>query len=138
MLAAIIAGIIIFFSKRSSSEIRYFLLTGIFTLFLVTSLITFIIQFQRIHAVNNISKEYKFTYSSDPVENSGSNSYFLIKKERFIDKVENFSNTNADYIVTTWFIILLFQCVRLASGIHYIHRIRNRKTIDAPQEWRNK
>ncbi|MFL5787609.1 MAG: M56 family metallopeptidase, partial [Flavisolibacter sp.] len=136
LLAAVLCGLIIFFTRRTSSRLRYSLLTIVFSLFLITATITFFIQIQH-DTTNKNNKELSQTSNANFI-NDPNTTFLTEKKERLIDKIENFSNKNADYIVATWFIIMLFHCVRLTTGIHYIHKIRYKKTVNPPDDWKIK
>jgi bla regulator protein blaR1 len=134
LILAILAGIAILFTGKSSAAVRYNLLSLLFIMFLVCIGITFEMQLQHAieHAhVNETALQPVLTGIQYPVlQNtvSGQNQYFAV----FID----YFNAHASMVVMIWLIVLSFQFVRLFGNYLYTQRIRNYKTHEPPAYWK--
>lgn len=135
LLVAMIAGLIMVLTKRSSSALRYNLLCGLLVLFLGASGYTFYRQLPvakeliAAPAVVGIGQQpvahIAPSITSAPIANG-------------IDSLIQYFNTHAALIVLIWFIIFLARFVQMLSGLVYTQRIRHYKTSPAPAHWQER
>jgi bla regulator protein BlaR1 len=138
LLFTIVAGFVMMITKKSSSAIRYNILSILFFLFLIVSAFTFILEWN-----NSISaNRNQAIVNSPPISwQTTIQSILLIhpdRKQPFLEIVTNFLSLHASLIVTIWFIILSAKIVKLISALVYTQHIRNHKTHKPSFYWRNK
>ncbi len=139
LLLAVVTGIVMVLSKRSSSSARYNLLSVLFVLFIVTTAFTFKREMHLATAVDHS----QITSPNITIATNNDNSYPGITnnaapQQNFTAKFIKYFNTHASLIVTIWFIIFMARCVKILSGLVYIQRIRHYKTNPAPDFWTDK
>jgi bla regulator protein blaR1 len=134
---AIAAGLVILFTKRSSSVIRYNLLTGLFFLFMLSASFTFIYQFQDTPGKNINQGTGSFTSQLQTDWGLGAKQAGDSEK-RFLDIFVNYFDEHALTVVAIWFILFSVQCIRLLANIGYTQRIRYYRTQSPPVFWQHK
>lgn len=143
LIVALIAGIIMVLTKRSSSSLRYNLLCGLLLLFLGVSGYTFYRQLPP--AVSPLAASPSAT---SPAAVTGFTSSAIAQPfsqittspagavvQSGIDKLIEYFNSHAALIVLVWFIVFLGRFVKLLSALVYSQRIRYYQTSAAPAEW---
>ncbi|HVM89152.1 MAG TPA: M56 family metallopeptidase [Puia sp.] len=134
LLLAVLAGLVIMFTKKSTPAFRYNLLSFVFFLFLAASCATFTVQYgnlpysyygntQPIAGTNTIANTNAYTLFKSPAQKT----YFAIFTAYF--------NEHASLVVLIWFVIMSAQGIRLLSNAIYSQRIRYYKTHAAPKYW---
>ena len=133
LILAVFTGLIMVLSKKSSSALRYNLLSAIFTLFVCIVCFTFYQQLQitdgnktALTLQSNSSFKQLDTYHS--FEGTIHSNNIL---QNYLSVFINYFNTHASLIVTIWFIIFMAKSVRILSGLVNIQRIRHYKINDA-------
>jgi len=133
-LLAFFAGIVILMTKKSSAELRYNILAGLFLGFLVVVGITFDYEFQMQHTET-------ITRLNLPVQDLnlafGHHNSILISANYSQIMIE-FFNRNANVIVLIWFLIFSVRCFGIFGNLSHIYRIRNYKTQLPPAFWQDK
>ncbi len=133
LLLAVAASIILLCTKRSTPALRYNLLTGAFLFFIIGILFTFYMQLNKVSGNENVSATIitGLTEKSTTITTSP-----LIENQATITAtVTSFFNRNANVIVFVWFLIMLFRCSRMISGLYSIHRIKRRQVSDPGIFW---
>jgi len=139
LLLAVITGLVMVLSKKSSSAFRYNLLTGLFISFIVIVSFTFSRQLQLINATRTaeiIATDNTPALANiyTPEKNIHSNTVLQNYITVFID----YFNAHASLIVAIWFIVFMTKCVNILSGLVNIQRIRHYKISDVPEYWKKK
>jgi beta-lactamase regulating signal transducer with metallopeptidase domain len=141
LLAAAVAGIIIMSTNRSSSLLRYNLLTFVFFLFAAGTAITFARQLQ----LSNESAYYATTASSPytnraiyqtPVVAPTNNS--AVYTSTYFDQFSGYFNSHTTIVFLVWCIFFIIQCIKLVAGLSYVNRIRNYKIYEPDNHWKAK
>ena len=139
LIVALLAGIIMVLTKRSSSSLRYNLLCGLLFLFLAASGFTFFFQLKTgvneppaISAVTPIVNNGQPALVPDKPKTAPAVTHTL---QTGIDSLIQYFNAHAALIVLIWFIVFLARFVQLLSGVVYTQRIRHYKTSAAPAHW---
>jgi bla regulator protein blaR1 len=132
---AIIGGIMIQCTKRSSAVVRYTFLLALFISFIAATVITFFVQYNSdgattaSHITTVVSAQTNLAQlQSAPVQLQSSNIDFTHTAIAYV-------NSYAQYIVLLWLCIFTIQCIKLTGGLYHIHRLRNRYTEPAPIDW---
>jgi len=133
-LLAFFAGIVILMTKKSSSELRYNILAGLFVAFLAVAGMTFDYEFQTQNAET-------VTRLNLPVQDLnlafGHHNSTLISANNSQVLIE-FFNRNANVIVLIWFFIFSIRCFGIFGNLSHIYRIRNYKTQLPAKFWQDK
>jgi beta-lactamase regulating signal transducer with metallopeptidase domain len=138
LAAAIVAGVIIFCTKRSTAALRYNMLSGVFVLFIATACITFFTKYNAYNEAAAVTPQA----SAVTVETSANTSYAtpIIQPfyKRFSDSIGSYFDQNAPLVVLIWFMVFVVQCLKLCSGLYYIQRLRSRGLAEPAEEWKEK
>lgn len=140
LIVAVIAGIIMVLTRRSSSSLRYNLLCGLLFLFLAVSGYTFYRQLPSASLPVNTAVAPAVTAAPQqltPVRliSSPVSSHAV---QYGIDSLIQYFDTHAALVVLIWFIIFLGRFVKMLSALVYAQRIRHYQTSPAPAEWQER
>ncbi|MRG48279.1 M48 family metalloprotease [Chitinophaga sp. SYP-B3965] len=123
MIAAALAGIILWATRRSSARTRYNLLGSLLLLTLLATCITFYTELRpTAAAIADIT-------GTDIVAAS------VVLPSYPGEQVINYINTHADWLMLIWAVIFLLKCFRLAGGFYHIYRIRRVHVQPVPAAW---
>jgi len=128
LILTVLAGLVILFTRRSTAALRYALFCTLFFLFLGGVCITFLVEW-------NQQLEPSVTNSIAP-EQAGPSSILSI--DQLQKSFTSFLDQNAQWIVLTWALILLFQSSRIMRQMAYIQKLRNNKAWNSDLLWKNK
>lgn len=138
---AVIAGVIIMATKKTSAAIRYNLMLCLFFVFLVATAGTFI---------------YACTEASQPVINENVNSPSLYTNasarsniyvinisvyhtlKGYTTMVNNYFNRHYVLIVSLWFVLFLLKSFYMAGNMVYMHRVRRYNVFTPADMWQSK
>src|SRR5579871_2315735 len=140
LLLAIVAGVVMMFTKKSSSALRYNLLSFVFFLFIATAFFTFLRQYDFSSTKNteNISIAAATDYISK-VNITGVSPITQVHIQRnFFESFTDYFNQHASLIVTIWFIVLSAQLLRLIANAVYVQRIKYYKTYPVSDYWKER
>lgn len=123
MIAAALAGIILWASRRSSARTRYNLLGSLLLLTLLASCITFYTELRpTAAAIADITGTDIVTAAAVLPSHPG-------------EQIINYINTHADWFMLIWAVIFLLKCFRLGGGFYHIYRIRRVNIQPVPTAW---
>jgi len=133
LLLAVLAGIVLVATRRSSSVLRYNLLTGIYLIFIAGIVITFYIQLNNLsgaaHLANGITLD-------QPEKNTQPTTFIHAQDQATISStIIAFIDRYSNIIAFAWFLIFLFKAIRLATGLYDVHRIKRMEISDASEFW---
>lgn len=133
LLAAVLAGIIIMSTRKTSARIRYNLLSGVFILFVITTLLTFLQLSSSIKGTGGSFSELAVTSTgtSQPVS-------VAVSPATIFDQFSAYFNTHADIFVLAWAIFFSLHCIKLMTAFGEIRRIRTHKVHEVSGEWMEK
>lgn len=134
LVVAMLAGIIMVLTKKSSSSLRYNLLCGLLCLFLGVSGYTFYRQLASTVTPAVTATNPVITAVAQPSAHITAPAAGVVVQSG-IDKLIQYFNTHAALIVLVWFVIFLGRFVQMLSGLVYAQRIRHYQTKAAPAEW---
>ncbi|MDI1255258.1 MAG: M56 family metallopeptidase [Flavobacterium sp.] len=132
IVLAVCAGLVILVTKKSVAALRYNLLSALFVIFLFTVGLTFNYEF----TPSNIDT---ITRINIPILHEQINSEFApTDAADFSNIAINFFNNNANFIVMLWLIVFAFKLFGIFNAFGNVYRIRNYKTFQPSQYWKNK
>ena len=132
-ILAFLAGIVILTTKKSTSALRYNLLSALFLGFIVVAGLTFNYEYgnENEESVKSLNFSIEHIKSVWTVENGTvSNNLSTL--------VIDFLNTNANTIVLIWFIIFCFKCFNITSNLSQIYKIRNYRNQPVSDYWKER
>ncbi len=124
MIAAALAGIILWGTRHSSARTRYNLLGLVLLLSLLTSGITFYTELgDSAAAIANIpGTDIDVATTAVLPQHPG-------------QLIIQYMNQHAPWFMMAWAFIFLIKCIRLLSGFYYIHQIRRISIQSVPAHW---
>jgi len=135
LLLAAVAGLIVIFTKRSSSAIRYNLLISALALFAVGTVITFMVQFNSGYNVDVIAGQPvnfipQNTFAiAQPFHNSA------IQSESMASILSGYLNTYHNSIVLIWFLIICAKSMQLGVGLYGTYQLKRVNVVAAGSYW---
>ena len=133
LIAAVLAGVVLVCTPKSSSQLRYRLLCGCLVVFV---LITGFVFYQESGSFDRGDMAHR---APDRI----SSTVFPLSEAvvpRDIDvlvQLSSFINQNAVWIFTVWFLCFALKSLGLISGLLYIHRIRSYKVHQVSDDWKD-
>ena len=133
LFLAILAGLVILFTKKAKANLRYSILSGLFLAFMIAVGFTFNYENQsdamfmisgEAIVMEDLNREEIFSPASEAPD------YFQIGVD--------FLNQNSTTIVFIWFLIFSIKCFGIFRSLSNIYRIRNYRNQEAPEYWRQR
>jgi bla regulator protein blaR1 len=137
LLFAIVAGVVIMITKKSSAALRYNILTGLFFAFMLISCFTF---FNELNSFEKNSPEENLTLinTQQQINNAVQSHANIVIEKSYADIFTNYFNEHASLVVAIWFIVLSAQIIKMLANVGYIQRIKNYKTHAPSAFWQRK
>ena len=139
LLLALVTGIMLLATRRSSAQKRYELLTGLFLLFIAVTGMTFARELYLAIArpgyrpLANIAAGRSVISSIIPFTDS-----HIVVNRSWAFRLKQYFNQNAYLIVIIWFIIFMARFIKLIAELAYIERLKSYRTSQPPQAWKNR
>jgi beta-lactamase regulating signal transducer with metallopeptidase domain len=134
LIAAVLAGVILVCTQKSSSQLRYRLLCSCLIVFV---LLTGFIFYQGSGSYDRVNMA---TTAPDHIKLTGfslSDRAFVPRNIDALGQLSAFINQNAVWIFTVWFLCFALKSLGLISGLFYIHRIRSYKIHQVSNDWKD-
>jgi bla regulator protein BlaR1 len=131
---AAFAGLVIVFTKKSSSAMRYNFLIGALVLFGLTAAVTFGVEFNKVHQSAVMAADSSFTGSID-------RSTFTVAtppqqvEASYLANVSTYIKAHHNTIVLIWFLIICIKAIQLAVGLQDVYRLKHTDTHAVPNNW---
>jgi len=140
LLLAAVTGAFLIGTRRANARKRYNLLTVLFLLFIVATVITFAREMyvlsanSIVHDTPNfiITQQHLLNTVTPAAKTSG------VGGNSFLDRFTDYFNTHASLVVTIWFVIFIARFVKLTTNLVYVQRLKFYKTHDPSQQWKDK
>jgi beta-lactamase regulating signal transducer with metallopeptidase domain len=133
LFLAIIAGIVLMLTKRSSSAYRYNLALILFLLFIATCGVTFMYEWQ------NAATAAVLTPIAGNISLNASSLFFNVGSvKQLIKTFTDYFSANAPFVILLWFVFFLFKSVKMISCLAYNQRIRNYQVYQPSEFWGDK
>lgn len=137
MVAAIVAGVIIYCTRKAKPQLRYTLLVLLFALFILVTGASFLYQLSYVHAANN---------SSDPLPLAPANVLLVpyiettasASSRSLLNRFTDYFNEHAALVVLLWAVVFMVKCIQVFTGLRYVQRLRKQNVYPALHEWTEK
>jgi bla regulator protein blaR1 len=133
LVAALLAGCVIHFTRRSRAVVRYNLLTAILFLFLAGCGIIFLWEL-----FLNVSNGQDTAGSEAAVAGTILNEQVPVDLQvasGFTERFTGYFNTHAPFVVLVWFLFFFAKSIKLFAGLHYVHCLRYQNNTSAEDAW---
>ncbi len=135
ILLSLIAGCIMLFTKRANPLLRYNLLTATLAVFIIGVAATFVSQI--VNTTQAVEVSTLTVSQLNTVEPSASHLIFE-PEVSVIDKLVDFLNANAVWVVLAWLLIIGYKFIRLGFGLYNMHQLKRRQVSYPGEYWNNK
>jgi beta-lactamase regulating signal transducer with metallopeptidase domain len=130
LLLALLGGIVMLLTKKARATTRYTLLTGLLFVFLVSCLVTFIIEWNSGDTTGTNLSMTGALGSIAMLEQYGVHQLPAI--------LAQFCSDNAALIVGIWFVVFVLKCCQMGWAFGYVHRVRTRQLQEPDHYWKDK
>ncbi|HEX3385058.1 MAG TPA: M56 family metallopeptidase, partial [Mucilaginibacter sp.] len=133
---ALIAGLVITLTKKSSAALRYNLLCGVLVLFTLSAWVTFFIE-MRAPAIE------QGPFQLGQIINAPGNHLMIIPATTaphlsLFTRIVWLLNEYANVIFLAWLLLFVLKSLKMAGALLYIQRIRNYKVHEVSEEFKHK
>ena len=132
LLLAVVAGIVVLFTKKASPSFRYNLFSAISVIFIAATMVTFLGRL-------NSNKEIVLQHTSDAtsITNAFIDPVPVVAEEQagFIPGIIRFFNEHSAVIVFIWLLVIGFRCFRLIGGLYSIRKIKRSGIAPDDDHW---
>jgi bla regulator protein BlaR1 len=136
MIIALITGLVITLTRKSTAVVRYRLLCITLILFVLSVGVTYFLQ------IRSASHELSAVSNLKIVRNPGNNVIVYYTDTRahasFINNAVSFLDQNMNIIFLVWTLFFVLKSLKMVSGLLYIQRIRNYKVHEVAEEFKHK
>ncbi|MEH3113937.1 M56 family metallopeptidase [Pedobacter terrae] len=139
VILALLAGLVMFTSRKASAIWRYNLLTACLGLFVVAIGFTFYQELQQSdhhtqsHAVHQIGINLPMAIADQQAITNVQQDMYL-----GLSRILSLWNAYAYQIVLVWFLIICGKSIQLMVGLNGVYHLRNYKTYAAGKKWDEK
>ncbi|MEZ0006817.1 bla regulator protein BlaR1 [Flavobacterium sp. 28YEA47A] len=134
LILAIVAGLVIVFTRKSKAIVRYNILSGLFLIFILAVGFTFNYEYQQETVIvsegtitGTTVLELKNVMAS-PTEVAPD----------YLQKARIYLNEHATTIAAIWFLIFAIKCFGVFRNLTNVYRIRNYKVHNASEYWNSR
>ena len=132
-LMAVLAGLIVISTRRLSAHVRYQLLTGLLTIFLLVQATIFFNTF--FNAVKESStgvlKEFTGLLIYDSSEK-------MQRNQGWVSTLNQFFTQYSSWFVLIWICIIGFKTIQLLFGVSYLNKIKSSRIEEVEEYWKGK
>lgn len=140
LAAALLAGLTVLLTKKSTSAIRYNLLAGLSVAFLVTIGFIFYSEFETQASALQADKLVQSTIQTPHLVSVSTKG--MVEEadppRQTLSMISSFISNYGSWIVLSWFVIFLFKCIRMTADLRQVYRARNYQTISPPEMWQKR
>lgn len=139
LILALLAGLTILLTKKSTSAVRYNLLAMLSVVFLIKICYIFSHEYQ-VAESNQQIRQLAVIKSITPQQNiiSAPAAHYAAEKSSPVDFLKNLVNDYSLWIVWIWFVVFSFKCFRMIDGIRHVYRVRNYQTVEPSEAWQHR
>ncbi|CAN5373126.1 hypothetical protein BH11BAC3_BH11BAC3_15630 [soil metagenome] len=135
MILALVAGCIIYFTKKKTPALRYNLLTGALLLFIIGCGAMFVFQLINVQAADEL-----LLIDSDVKDQLPAAAIVTLNEsnQSITQMLIDFFNANSHWIVLGWLTIILIKSTQLSVGFYRIYELKRKQLFSAGDCWNNK
>ncbi|QHV95823.1 M56 family metallopeptidase [Spirosoma endbachense] len=137
VIVALLAGLIIIGTQKSSSRLRYQLLCGSLLLFVLLSGFAL---YRELTMYREVLPVISSTSASTAPFNSVSTppNDIIVGNTNLVNGLIAFINRESGWILAVWFLFFVLKSLNVIGGLFYIHRIRTHQVYAPAEEWQHK
>jgi hypothetical protein len=128
VVLAIAVGLILTFTKRSTSAVRYNLLCTALLLFIIGSALTFYCEINLTSKTSSPAITTITPETNSPIATTGG-------QRQLFGRLITFITLNEDVIVLFWCLIIVVKCIRLLSSLRTIDLLKRKYVSAAGEYW---
>ena len=139
VILALLAGLVMFTTRKASATWRYNLLTVCLALFVIAIAITFYQELQQ--PVNHGQSQTVHQIGINlPKAIGDQQAVTNVQQDMYsgLNRILSLWNAYAYQIVLVWFLIICGKSIQLMVGLNGVHHLRNHKTYAAGKKWDEK
>jgi bla regulator protein BlaR1 len=133
LLLAVVTGVVLIFTRKSSAAIRYNLVFVQFLIFVVACVLTFIWEWNKTPFKNIVPLAGAIGDNASSLFNIN-----VITVKQFAHTCIRYFTANAPVVVLVWLILFIFRSIRMMGSLVYIHRAKNKYTYPPAAYWKDK
>ncbi|MDQ0967728.1 bla regulator protein BlaR1 [Flavobacterium sp. W4I14] len=135
VILALLAGLVMFTTRKASAAMRYNLLTICLALFVVAIFFTFYKELQK--PIGSIADQVVINLPTGATDQPV---IANVQHDMYsgLNKILSLWNAYAYQIVLIWFLIICGKCIQLMVGLNGVYHLRNHKTYAAGKKWDEK
>ncbi|HTI60714.1 M56 family metallopeptidase [Mucilaginibacter sp.] len=139
VLLAAMAGLIVIWTRKASSALRYNLLIATLSLFAVAIAVTFTWQYKKAENAgaatvigSGVAPQIQL---AAPVVYAGLPAAKSAQDISLADRFNNYLNTHHDTIISIWFLIVCMRCLQLSFGLYGTYRLKRVNVATVKDDW---
>ena len=132
LLMALLTGLVLFFTKRSSADVRYNLLTSLLCLFTISIGVVLYQQLTQDRSQEVAGPQVQIVsilVGGDLGNGNASGS------ENFKAIIWTFLSANTSTITIVWLLIVLFKALQMAKGLYELRYLKRNKVYSIGRHW---
>jgi len=135
VILALLAGLVMFTTRKASAAMRYNLLTICLALFVVAIFFTFYKELQK--PIGSIAEQVVINLPSGATDQPV---IANVQQDMYsgLNKMLSLWNAYAYQIVLIWFLIICGKSIQLVVGLNGVYHLRKHKTYAAGKQWDEK
>jgi bla regulator protein BlaR1 len=137
VIVALLAGLIVVGTQKSSSRLRYQLLCGSLLLFV---LLSGFVLYRELTIYRAVPAVISSTSASTAPFNSviAPPNDIIVENTNLVNGLIDFINRESVWILAVWLLFFVLKSLNVIGGLFYIHRIRTHKVYAPTEEWQHK
>lgn len=136
LILAVITGVAIVLTKKSTAVLRYNLMIGFLLLFAIATITTFFIELKP--AAKAVVVNQAVNTPVFQLQATNNPAAYAEKPQSIIGTGINYFTQHANTIVLIWFLIICARCVQFAAGLQHIYYLRRNNIVAAGDYWERK
>lgn len=142
MVMVVIAGILLYITRRSGAALRYNLMILLFGTFMLTACSTFSWQlYAAYHQSAAVSPDLTNVMTALTIGQHslyGNDTAVVHDVKYYTELFYTYFNKHAALLVTVWFLLFCMKLVRIAAGLAHVQRLKQYKTHSPAAWWTNR
>jgi bla regulator protein BlaR1 len=136
IISALLAGLLITFTRKSNAHIRYSALCGILVLFVMAIGLTYYFQIRTTDARTPVINTGNINFKHPDVVTI--NHVGALPQQGIVSQAVGFLNQNMNIIFLVWLFLFILKSLKMVGGLLYIRRIRHYRVHSVAEEFKHK
>ncbi len=134
LLLAVVAGLVVVFTKKLTPAVRYNVLTALLLVFTACIILTFCIQ---LNAAGTVGNTYNnpATAQEQNIGQQQNETVTPAENANILQAAFAWGNNHASAIVSAWLLIIAFRCLQMLIGLRGVYLLKRRGVFAAGHFW---